>query len=93
MPLIRAAPPLVRWRTRRKIYLWYSVLRDIDEKIANGMTGAQIDAELARLRDIEHQVAFVEVPLSYMEEFYHLRLHLKMVHENLEELQAQQGKD
>jgi TRAP transporter TAXI family solute receptor len=86
MPLIRAAPPLVRWRTRRKIYLWYSVLRDIDQKIANGMTAQQIDEELARLGDIEHQVAYVEVPLSYMEEFYHLRLHLKMVHENLEKM-------
>jgi uncharacterized protein len=88
MPLIRAAPPLVRWRTRRKIYLWYSVLRDIDQKIAGGMTAQQIDEELARLDDIEHQVAYVEVPLSYMEEFYHLRLHLKMQHENLEKMKA-----
>jgi len=91
MPLLRAAPPLVRWRTRRKIYLWYSVLREIDPMIVQGMTPQQIDQELARLRDIEHQVAYVEVPLSYMEEFYHLRLHLAMVHENLEKLKAQQG--
>jgi TRAP transporter TAXI family solute receptor len=91
MPLLRAAPPLVRWRTRRKIYLWYSVLREIDPMIVQGMTPQQIDAQLARLRDIEHQVAYVEVPLSYMEEFYHLRLHLAMVHENLEKLKAQQG--
>jgi TRAP transporter TAXI family solute receptor len=91
MPLIRAAPPLVRWRTRRKIYLWYSVLREIDPMIVQGMSPQQIDTELARLRDIEHQVAFVEVPLSYMEEFYHLRLHLAMVHGNLEKLKAQQS--
>jgi hypothetical protein len=67
------------------------VLREIDPMIVQGMTPQQIDQELARLRDIEHQVAYVEVPLSYMEEFYHLRLHLAMVHENLEKLKAQQG--
>jgi TRAP transporter TAXI family solute receptor len=90
LPLFRAAPPLVRWRTRRKIYLWYSALRDIDKKIALGMSGPQLDEELKRLRDINQQVAFVEVPLSYMEEFYHLRLHLRMLQEQLEKLRARQ---
>ena len=90
LPLFRAAPPLVRWRTRRKIYLWYSALRDIDKKIVLGLSGPQLDQELARLRDINQQVAHVEVPLSYMEEFYHLRLHLKMLQEQLERLRAQQ---
>jgi hypothetical protein len=56
------------------------------------MTVPQIDQELARLGDIEHQVAYVEVPLSYMEEFYHLRLHLAMVHANLERLKERQEK-
>ena len=89
MPLIRAAPPLMRWRTRRKIYLWYSDLRDIDKKLADGISGPQLDKELARLKDIEHQVAYVEVPLSYMEEFYHLRLHLGMLQQHLTELRRQ----
>jgi hypothetical protein len=86
MPLLRAAPPLVRWRTRHKIYRWYSALREVDKKLADGLTGPQLDEELARLRDIQHQVTFVDVPLSYMEELYHLRLHLAMVQENLEKL-------
>jgi TRAP transporter TAXI family solute receptor len=91
MPLFRAAPPLVRWRTRRKIYLWYAALRDIDQKLATGLSGPQFDEELARLRAIEQQVAFVEVPLSYMVEFYHLRLHLTMVRERLERLREEQA--
>ncbi len=90
LPLFRAAPPLVRWRTRRKIYRWYAALRDIDKKMAFGLAGAELDKELARLREINRQVASVEVPLSYMEEFYHLRLHLRMLQEQLEALQAQQ---
>jgi uncharacterized protein len=88
MPLLRAAPPLMRWRTRRKIYLWYSDLREIDQRLAAGLSGPELDQEHARLKDIEHQVAYVDVPLSYMEEFYHLRLHLRMLQQHLEGLRA-----
>lgn len=88
MPLIRAAPPLLRWRTRRKIYLWYKDLRDIDQKLASGLSGAELDQEIQRLEEIEHQVAYVDVPLSYMEEFYHMRLHLEMLQEQLVELRS-----
>jgi TRAP transporter TAXI family solute receptor len=89
MPLLRVAPPLMKWRTRRKIYLWYSDLREIDQKLIGGLSDTELDQELARLRDIEHQVAYVDVPLSYMEEFYHLRLHLGMLQQHLLELRAQ----
>ncbi len=86
MPLLRAAPPLLRWRTRRKIYRWYSDLRTIDQRFVNGLSIAELDQELARLKKIEHQVAYVDVPLSYMEEFYHLRLHLAMLQQRLSEV-------
>jgi hypothetical protein len=88
MPLFKAAPPLLRWRTRRKIYRWYSDLRSIDQRLVSGLSDSDLDLELARLKGIEHQVAFVDVPLSYMEEFYHLRLHLGMLQEKLTELRA-----
>lgn len=83
MPLLRATPPLMRWRTRRKIYLWYSDLRAIDQTLLANGPRADLDAELARLHAIEHQVAHVDVPLSYMEEFYHLRLHLALLKQHL----------
>ncbi len=89
MPLVRAAPPLLRWRTRRKIYLWYSDLRDIDQRLVSGLSPAELDQEFARLNEIEHQVAYVDVPLSYMEEFYHLRTHLDMLQQHLVELREQ----
>ena len=88
MPLLRAAPPLMRWRTQCKIYLWYSDLRAIDQRLVAGLSGPELDQELPRLRDIEHQVAYVDVPLSYMEEFYHLRLHLGMLQQHLLDLRA-----
>ncbi|WZP00991.1 TAXI family TRAP transporter solute-binding subunit [Isosphaeraceae bacterium EP7] len=87
MPLLRATPPLMRWRARRKIYLWYSDLREIDQRLAAGLSASEMDEELARLKEIEHQVAYIEVPLSYMEEFYHLRMHLAML-QHLFEMRA-----
>lgn len=92
MPLLRAAPPLIRWRTRRKIYRWYGVLREIDQKLAAGLAGVDLDREIARLRSIEHKVVWVDVPLSYMEEFYQLRMHLTMMMRRLFELR-EKGED
>ena len=89
MPLLRVAPPLMRWRTRRKIYLWYSDLRDIDQRQLGGLSGPELDRRAARLKEIEHQVAHVDVPLSYMEEFYHLRLHLGMLQQQLAKIRRE----
>jgi TRAP transporter TAXI family solute receptor len=80
MPLFRAAPPLVRWRTRRKIYLWYARLRLIDQKAIQGMSKEEAERSLQTLNDLEQQVALVGVPLSYMDEYYNLRMHLALVH-------------
>ena len=88
MPLVRVTPPLMRWRTRRKIYLWYSDLRAIDQALLATTPRSDLDAELARLHEIEHQVAHVDVPLSYMEEFYHLRLHLALLKQHLTDLRS-----
>ena len=79
MPLLRAAPPLVRWRTRRKIYLWYEQLHQIDQKAIQGMSLTEAQKSLDALNVLEQQVAQVGVPLSYMEEYYNLRLHLNLV--------------
>jgi TRAP transporter TAXI family solute receptor len=87
MPLLRAAPPLLRWRTRRRIYRWYSDLRGIDQHLIAGMSGPESDQELAHLKEIEQNVARVDVPLSYMEEFYHLRMHLALL-QHLVELRS-----
>jgi len=88
MPLLRAAPPLIRWRTRRKIYRWYAVLREIDQKLESGLGGLDLDREVARLRSIEHKVVWVDVPLSYMEEFYQLRMHLTLMQNRLADVRA-----
>ncbi|MCC7419182.1 MAG: TAXI family TRAP transporter solute-binding subunit [Planctomycetaceae bacterium] len=83
MPLIRATPPLLRWRTRRKIYLWYTQLRELDHRMFEGMTAGEAQESLHQLQSLEAQVSRVEIPLSYMEEYYNLRTHLNLVQERL----------
>jgi hypothetical protein len=52
--------------------------------MVSGLSGPELAQEVARLDDIERQVAYVDVPLSYMEEFYHLRMHLALLRHLLE---------
>lgn len=89
MPLIRLAPPLVRWRTRRKIYLWYVTLRAIDQKSMEGMSAIEAQKSMDGLKVLEQQIAHVGVPLSYMEEYYNLRLHLHLVRSRVESVLPQ----
>ena len=85
MPLLRVTPPLVRWQTRRKIYKWYAELRQIDQQTIKGMSQEEAAKSLEQLQRLEQRIARVGVPLSYMEEYYNLRLHLHLVrtHVNL----------
>jgi TRAP-type uncharacterized transport system substrate-binding protein/ketosteroid isomerase-like protein len=85
MPLARLAPPVVVWSTRRKIFRWYRLVREIDLRTASDMSSGEAREKLAKLAEIENQVAQqVKVPLAYMEEFFNLREHVAFVRERLE---------
>lgn len=88
MPLFRAAPPLIRWRTRHKVYRWYGMLREIDQASNAAESTTDLDRELTRLRNLENHVARVEVPAGYMKEFYHLRSHISLLNSRIQALRA-----
>lgn len=79
LPLFKAFPPLYRWRIRSKIYRWYTVLREIDQKLSDSHEGFDYSEDIQRLEILQRELAEVSVPLSYMEEFYNLRLHVNYV--------------
>ena len=78
-PLVRAAPPIYRWRVRRKIYVWYDDLRDLERR---GRSAEEEDARGKVLEDLERlqaEIGQVEVPLSYTDDLYRLRSHVEFV--------------
>jgi len=78
-PLLKTAPPLYRWGVRRRIYRWYRGVREADSALKPGTPETALRAHLASLGQIEREVGRVSIPLSYMQEFYNLRLHLDFV--------------
>lgn len=90
IPLVQMAPPVYRWRIRRKIYVWYNDLHDLERR---GFEAKDDDTRRDVLADIlalQHEVGRVEVPVSYNDELYHLRSHINFV-EALIARQAAQG--
>lgn len=83
-PLVKIAPPIYRWSIRVKIFRWYKILRDIDVRLESERDEFDFEQELERLELLECELANVSVPLSYMEEFYNLKLHVAYVRDQLE---------
>jgi TRAP-type uncharacterized transport system substrate-binding protein len=92
IPLFRIAPPLYNWRIRSKIYRWYATVREIDLTIQKNVTLDDAESLLNRLREVEHEVASVSVPLSYTGELYNLRLHINLLQEELEKRIGQRSR-
>jgi TRAP transporter TAXI family solute receptor len=89
IPLVRAAPPLYRWRIRRKIYIWYSELRALEAEGRAAATPEERYAARAKLADMQVQTGMVQVPLSYTDDLYRLRSHIRFVAELIDRLSAQ----
>lgn len=84
IPLIRIAPPLYAWQTRRKIFRWYSHLREVEQRLRSGAIRDTVDADVRKLHDLQDDILGVKVPLSYSDELYNLHLHIDWVIQRLE---------
>ena len=84
IPLFRIMPPMFRWRIRSRIYRWYRELLAIDPVVHHDDNGVTLETRLEELNRIEQEVAKVDVPMSYADQLYHLRLHIDLVREKLE---------
>jgi uncharacterized protein len=80
LPFFKGIVPLYQWGIRSKIFRWYSILREVDQEIDILTDLATIDKEIQRMKTLQQEIIEqVSVPLSYMGEFYSLRLHIRMV--------------
>ena len=88
IPIFRIAPPLYRWRIRRRIFRWYEDLKLVDEVLrADRADLADLEPHKAALQRMEREVTEVQVPLSYMDEFYRLRIHIALILAKLRHLE------
>ncbi len=79
IPLMKVLPPAYRWRMRSRIYSWYEELHGLDQYVRENANREVITSALVTLDAMEHDVRQVEVPLSYAEELYNLRLHIELL--------------
>ncbi len=90
IPLFRIAPAALQWSMRRRIFRWYRQVRLIDEDLARGdLPRSRLESDLALLLRLDQDVSATEVPLSYMEEFYNLRLHIAYMRHRVRDLLAE----
>lgn len=82
-PVFKIAGPLYRWQTRRRIFRWYKHLREVDQRMRTGRIRETLDADIDNLRDLQHEILSVKVPLSYTDELYELHLHVDWVIDRL----------
>jgi TRAP transporter TAXI family solute receptor len=84
--LFRNAIPLYRWGIRFKIFRWYAILHKVDSKVNQLTDLAAIEEQIKHLKLLQTElVEQVSVPLSYMGEFYGLRIHVNLVLAKLNE--------
>ena len=86
IPLVRAAPPLYRWRIRRRIYVWYEDLHLLEQRGRDAKTKGERDDVRHDLDMLQQEIGKVEVPLSYNDEVYHLRGHVEFVRQLIDTL-------
>lgn len=79
IPLVRVAPPIYRWRIRRKIYVWYNDLHELEHRGMDAPSEDERKAVLEEIHALQMEVGRVDVPVSYNDELYHLRSHINFV--------------
>ncbi len=87
LPLAKVLPPTYRWRIRSRIYRWYDELHDLDKETRTNTHSELINRSIEKLNAMEQEVLQIEVPLSYAEELYNLRLHIDLLRRQMEDIQ------
>lgn len=79
IPFAKGALPLFKWTIRRKIYKWYKKVAMLDKGICT-LSREELMENKESLEQLLIQVKEeTDVPLSYMNEYYNLMLHIDMI--------------
>ena len=79
IPGLKLVPALYNWRVKSRIYRWYGTLISLERSILANPSADERAGLIKRLDDIETEVNKMKMPLSYAEQVYVLRDHIKFV--------------
>ena len=79
IPLSKIAPPTYRWRIRKRIYSHYRYLFEVESTLLENPSTTKLDRCTTQIEKIEKELAELHVPLSYADQLYHLRMHMRFV--------------
>lgn len=89
--LADVAPPVWRWRIRRRIYSWYGDLKELENQ-GRLCTSETCRREVVRrIRALQLEAATIKAPQSYHDELYSLREHIDLVEKIVLKLGEQAG--
>jgi len=84
IPLFKIAPPTYRWRIRKRIYNHYRYLLEVETALLESPSESVLDRCTAQIEKIEEELAQVNIPLSYADQLYHLRMHVRFVRQRVD---------
>jgi len=82
-PLFKIVPPTYRWRVRARIYRWYRDLHEIETALSGRDDMPRLQQARDALDRIESEVVQVNVPLSYSDQLYNLRMHIALLRQKI----------
>jgi len=83
LPGLRVVPSLYRWRIKARIYRWYGALIGLERDALRNSAPERRKEMLKRLDDIENGVKNMKMPLTFADQFYVLREHIRFVRDRL----------
>jgi len=87
-PIVGFAPRLYRWLGLRRIARLHRALGRLERELAAGTDRSALLAQRARLAEIEGAVHKLEVPPPFAIDLHRLRIHLRMVQDQMGALDA-----
>jgi len=83
VPASRVLPTLYGWLMRNRIYKWYGALMTVERQLLSPRTAEERESIARRLDDIEKAVSDLKMPVSYGEQLFILRDHVRNVRRHL----------
>ncbi len=88
LPLLKIAPSIYSWRVRSKIFRSYGDLKFLENELRQAYDSTRHAEYLTRLNRIEEDAYSRNIPLSFSDLFYTLRVHINLVRSVLSQLEA-----